>query len=311
MICTTWDVSLCLTRPGRLLPWLGPALRGLLAGHFKERVCLQPATERVSRWRYCTGCPHMAHCSYGQTFEPDPSPGVEVFRGQEDAARPVVLAPYYPLPVDGQEGLQIPARIVGIGHAANGHIGALLDTLGYVGITCGLSPDGVKFTVQKHQSETAIEQSLSPVDLPAHADTLPGKLPRVGVGLTAPLFLHHRDESGQRLPIERPEFSDLFRAAMRIIGRLFTLYDEPLAVDYAGLAEAAGRVRRIDDCYAPFTQVKWSSRGDQRFQVRGVVGGGVYADVPLSLLPWLVWGGRLHVGGHRVAGAGGWRLVLD
>jgi hypothetical protein len=44
---------------------------------------------------------------------------------------------------------------------------------------------------------------------------------------------------------------------------------------------------------------------------KAIVGGGVYADVPLSLLPWMLWAGRLHAGGHRVAGAGGWRLVLE
>ena len=46
-------------------------------------------------------------------------------------------------------------------------------------------------------------------------------------------------------------------------------------------------------------------------QCRGGHSGGLYGDVPWSLVPWLLWGGRLHVGSHRIAGAGGWRLVLD
>jgi hypothetical protein len=30
--------------------------------------------------------------------------------------------------------------------------------------------------------------------------------------------------------------------------------------------------------------------------------------VPRALVPWLALAGQLHVGGHRVAGAGGWRI---
>ena len=36
----------------------------------------------------------------------------------------------------------------------------------------------------------------------------------------------------------------------------------------------------------------------------------ILSDVPRSLLPWLEWGGRLHVGNRRSAGAGSWRLLL-
>jgi hypothetical protein len=31
--------------------------------------------------------------------------------------------------------------------------------------------------------------------------------------------------------------------------------------------------------------------------------------VPLSLANWLYWGGRVHVGGQRVKGYGGWRVA--
>src|SRR3954454_10757327 len=90
--------TLRFTRPGRLLPWLGLALRGLLARPFKERVCVHPPAEREQRWVHCRGCPHMSDCPYGQTLEPDPPPGAAIFQGQEQAARPLVLSLPFPMP---------------------------------------------------------------------------------------------------------------------------------------------------------------------------------------------------------------------
>jgi len=147
----------------------------------------------------------------------------------------------------------------------------------------------------------------------------------LGVGLVAPLSLQReverrgggvqKQQANRRLtrhvPIRRPEFSDLFRAALRTIGQLFRQYDQPLAADFATLKAVAEKVRMIEHCYEPFQQRKWTSRGQQRYLMQGCDGGGVYADVPLALLPWMLWAGRLHVGVHRGAGAGGWRLVLD
>jgi hypothetical protein len=43
--------------------------------------------------------------------------------------------------------------------------------------------------------------------------------------------------------------------------------------------------------------------------MEGVVGACTFADVPAPFLPWLTLAGILHVGGHRIAGAGGWTVV--
>src|SRR5207247_2239575 len=109
---------LVLTRPGRLLPWLGPALRGLVAGRFKEQVCRHSPAEQRTRWRYCKGCPHLTACPYGLTLEAGPPPGAVPFRGQEDAARPVVLAPAFPTPGRADIGLEIPVGATFVGPAA-------------------------------------------------------------------------------------------------------------------------------------------------------------------------------------------------
>jgi hypothetical protein len=58
--------------------------------------------------------------------------------------------------------------------------------------------------------------------------------------------------------------------------------------------------------YVSFYQRHWSNRGAAARPLHGVVGGAVYGPVPAALVRWLAWGGRLHVGTDRVAGAGGW-----
>lgn len=333
MIIAAHRLNLRLTRPGTLLPWLGPALRGMVAWEFKEQVCRHPTRERRQRWRHCTGCPHLAECPYGQTYEPDLSPSLQqllrddqadladdneaippvgkrqVLPHDGEATRPLLLAPYFPVPPIAQPGLEVPLRLTLIGSAAR-HSAALLAALAEAGRR-GLGDDRVGFELFENGTQPDVFH-LRPEDLPATPDALPGTLPRVGVGLTAPLFLTFRSQrDGRRRPVCRPQFIDLFRAALRSVSRLFACCDRPLEVNWDALKEAAAKVCLLEHCYEPFSQPHRSSRSGPQRQLQGVAGGGVYADVPMSLVPWLVWGGRLHVGTYRVHGAGGWRLVLD
>ena len=308
MIIATHRLNLRLKRPGTLLPWLGPALRGAVAIRFKDRVCQQPAEQR-ERWIHCSGCQYMSTCSYGQTYEPDPPAGAGVLNDQPEVTRPLVLAPYFPVPDLARPGLDVPLRICVVGVEAVRHTNQLLEALADAGRT-GLGSDRVTFDLIENGNRPDVRQ-LQAADLPPSPDVILGVLPRVGIGLTAPLFLTVRDTRGKRQPIETPQFADLFRASLRTVGRMFAHHDQPLPADFAALKAAAEHVRLLEDCYEPFTQRKWSSRGSDRFELQGVIGGGVYGDVPQSLLPWLTWGGNLHVGTHRVAGAGGWRIVLD
>jgi hypothetical protein len=110
-----------LTRPGRLLPWLGPALRGLAARRLKARVCRFPAAVQEGERRYCKGCPYIAPCAYGRTVEPDPPPGARAPPGQEDAVRPLVIAAAFPAPAAGVPGLGLPVRVAFIGRTAVAH----------------------------------------------------------------------------------------------------------------------------------------------------------------------------------------------
>src|SRR4051812_18428037 len=113
--------TLRLTASGRLLPWLGPALRGLVARRFKESVCRFSLAEQDTTWKHCKGCPHMSACPYGQTLEADPPPSAQVFVGQDDGTRPIVVAPEYPMPERARPGMAVPvlATFLGATAAAN------------------------------------------------------------------------------------------------------------------------------------------------------------------------------------------------
>jgi hypothetical protein len=81
-----------------------------------------------------------------------------------------------------------------------------------------------------------------------------------------------------------------------------------LPADFAALREASERVVLLESAYRPFRQPKMSNRSGVHTLLRGTVGSAVFGAVPLALARWLLWGGRVHVGPNRVAGAGGWRL---
>jgi hypothetical protein len=310
--------TLLLTRPGRLQRWLGPALRGLVAARFKARVCRQPLPERDTRWVYCRGCPLLAGCPYGETVEPDPPADAEVFRGQEDAARPLVIAPAFPVPEQAAAGLRIPLGVTFIGRAASRHAAAFWMAVRAAGAdpAVGLDPDRTTFDVLDDAADgQPLEQGWLP-DLPLGPGALDGVVPRLRVELTAPLLLRTEGRNGRKVAVTEPSFADLLRASLRSLGQLYALYaDVPpgqsrrLPADFAGLRDAAEQVRAVGLDYRPFRQPRHSNRTGQGVMLQGVVGGGVYADVPLALARWLLWGGRLHAGTHRVAGAGGWRLA--
>jgi len=147
--------------------------------------------------------------------------------------------------------------------------------------------------------------------LPKQPDQWGGCVPRLAIGLLSPLFLTAPGRDGKKVAILNPSFGDLFRASLRGIGS--TLIGPPLdqQIDWRGLKQLALQVETIDSFYEPFEQKRFSSRTDQRYQMRGCVGGAIFRNVPWSLIPWMELGGRLQCGTHRIAGAGRWRLIFE
>ena len=289
------DRVLRVTRGGRLRPWLGPALRGLAGTFLKAHACRQPAAEWNTRWRYCWAAPSCAGCAYGETIEGEP-PGLAA------GPRPVVVAADYPAPDAARPGDEFRVRAVVVGPAAVGHAAAFWDALrrGGADPAAGLGSDRVLFDVPS----AGVDQSAV-VELPPDPAAVAGVAGRVRVTLTGPLILKMR-AGGDRHLVRRPTLADLLRP-WESLAELFRYAGGGLPAGAVGrvLAAAAG-VPTVRSAFESVFQVKSSGRTGERGEVGGVVGWAEYGPVPAGLVPWLVWAGRLHVGGHRVAGAGGW-----
>jgi hypothetical protein len=295
--------TLRLTSPGRLAPWLGPALRGLVAGRFKEAVCRFSPTEQQTTWRHCKGCPHMAGCPYGQTFEAEPPPAA-TFRGQEDGTRPLVLAPWFPLPQRARPGMAVPVLATFAGPAAAAHVGPFWNAVAAAGREGGLGDDRVGFDL-----EDAGPDCWRWLDLPRDPGAVSGALPLVRIELLAPLLLRRgATEDRHRQTITNPSFGDLFRAGLRTLGALCRGYGSAAEADFTALRLEAEQVPVVRSAFRRFAQGKWSSRSRQHAVVQGVTGEAVFGPVPAALARWLLAAGLVHVGLHRVAGAGGFRV---
>ncbi len=287
---------------GRLLPWLGPALRGLASGTLKRRVCVFSAAEQRTRWLRCRGCPHLLSCPHGVTFEYDPPGGCLV----TSELRPLTLVPHFPAPSRVKPGDYLTLRVMLIGRRAMGMLDHVTTALEEAAQHDGLGPDHVCFGCQAAPAHTTLEAGVHtldierlPVTVPVSGDTIP----RVELALESPLFL-------KRKANRDPAFDELFRAALRIVGRVAAAFAGPLEgrVDFETLKARAAEVQAVHGRWHAFRQQRWSNRTQQRYQLSGLSGRAVFADVPVELLPWLIWGGRLGVGKNRVAGAGVWRI---
>lgn len=297
-----------LATGGHLQPWLGPAVRGLVAGRWRAKACRFPVAEWVRRWPYCAGCPHNADCSYGRTVEPDPPPHAHVATGHDDIPRPLVLHAAFPLDEQVEPGYQFPLRAVFVGDSA-ADAPLFWDTLREAGAdpNAGFGPDHILFDLLPDAPDRQDR-----VQLPTRLDPL-DRVPRLRVNFTGPLLLRTRNAEGRRFTITRPTFADLLRASLRTIGPLARFFgDGPLPDDlFRTLKSASEPVPTLRAEFRPFSQVKSSSRGQQRLTVDGVFGWAEYGPLPRALADWLAWGGRLHVGTHRTAGAGGWTTTVS
>jgi hypothetical protein len=333
LVTSVDDLRLRMLGNGSLFPWLGPALRGALAMTLKNMECRHPPADRDTRYRYCAGCGFHAECGYGPLYEPAAPAAGTVPRGHENVARPLAVAPYYPCPDPVEVGTEIPVRVQVIGEPAQARLDTLLAALERTGRLAGLGPYRLRFELTGSASRTVF--ALRPSDLPADPAAVPQRYPRVGVGLTAPLVVMSRDPDGRRRLRPRgqdtaadtaqpdswrrterrynvrPTFADLFQISWRLLAELFGRDGERLPPNYLDWMDRATHVAMVDHCFEPFRQERWSGRREERYPVHGVVGGGVYADVPGAFLPYLYWAGQLHAGTHRIAGAGSWRIILD
>ncbi len=208
-------LQLTLTRGGRLLPWLGPALRGIAAGTLKNRVCRQPPIQRELQWKFCHGCPHIHDCAYGLTYEPDPPEDRTVLKAMHDGQRAIALAPCFPAPLEGRAGDRLLVRLLLLGHRAIGAAPAVIDAMAEAGRNKGFGQDEVAFQVEQESlpSWPAGQVILRAEDLARQYDASLGTLPCVRLELTSPLFLKEGAQGQEGRPVRNPDFGHLLRAA--------------------------------------------------------------------------------------------------
>jgi len=250
----------------------------------------------------------MAGCQFGETFEPDPSPGIHIPLGQANTTRPIVFAPQYPLPEYVEAGFEFELAIVLIGPTASAHAVDVWESLriGGADLGLGLGEDHIPFDVlpsRRVDESIRLELPLTP-----QSDEV---VDTVAIEFTSPLYLT-ANEGERRRPLFDPSFGDLVRAGLRVLGPLHKLYGQALPESvFSHVKQVAESVPVRSADLRIFEQPKWSHRTKERYTMRGVVGRMTCGPVPAWIVPWLQWGGRLHVGTHRVAGAGGWRVEVN
>lgn len=301
---------------GRLRPWLGPAIRGALAWAVKEAVCRWPPLERDDRYKTCRGCQYLGDCAYGSTFEAEGTLSEGAPSGMADGQRAITIRPPFPVPEYGRLGdrLTLCATFLGERAAAAAEVinRALLES----DRAFELGMDRVGFRLSAYLTEKDAPgalQQIEPEHLPASPEDCRGYVPAVRLDLITPLFLKEEPvEGGKARAVLKPTLGQLVRGCLRTVGRAFAAFGKGLdgRVDFAGLKKSAEAVPTQAAFWQPFRQRHHSTRQRQRYDLVGVTGGAVFGRVPLCLLPWLVWGGRLGIGEHRVTGAGCWEVTL-
>ena len=299
-----WPLKIRFLNRGRLLPWLGPALRGLVAFSLKRSVCHHTPEIRDTLWRYCQGCPKQRLCPMGATFEP---PDNLADRGRHQAPRPVVLSPDMHGASESWPGMELGASLLLAGNRAMAQSRLVIETIRTAGQENGLGGDAATFDLDLDGLPTLM--ALGPIDLPDHPDSDgAGMIPALTIELRSPLFLRR---AGGREHLEAPQFLDLFMASFRAVEHLLNSHGLGMGLNMPAFRDAAARVPMRRSGWIPFEQPHHSSRGKSRYALPGVMGGATFGPVPAGFLPWLVWAGRLHAGDMRASGAGGWRVVVE
>lgn len=318
-------LSLNFQSPGVLNPWVAPAIRGLILEPLRDSLCQLSEAERTlrrsetldrSNKRYCQGCARNAECHYGRVFEPDLLMiNGKVERGMREGLRGLSIAAGFPSKSDAVEGDGVIVRLLALGDVAAGLIFPVIEALQVCGTARGLGPDKVRFQID-FSGTYQDRWLLDPATLPGVPSL--ASVPWTELIVETPVFLKRQTKGrkkGRSFPKDEapPSFSRLFSEALRTTTRALREYAGVRwlqSVDYHGLLRAAATVETGHENWHRFSQTRTSARQLARWKSSGWHGGAVYRNVPLALIPWLVWGGRIGVGDSRNCGGGLWHLRL-
>jgi len=294
--------------------------------------------------RYCLNCDRMAQCAYGRIFEPDRLLiSGRVHRGAREGLRGITIGtPCYDQTNDSagavvvcsgngnydrslnsvqvQQGDVMTVRLLQIGHESIRLGTEVVKVMNASGRTRGIGPDRVRFEIDRPSASGDLSD-LCVDSLPLRESL--GSVPILKIQFDAPIFLKTKVADENNTGRSRRRFSDandsrptisvLFRESLRTVRRAVNEFlNEEWAVgaDMRFLIQSADNLKTIESNLQPFRQPRSSGRQERRWQLTGWRGSLTIADVPLHLLPYLQWAGRLGVGDSRNCGAGLWRLVL-
>lgn len=256
-------------RDGRLPTFAGSAWRGAFGHALKRTVC-------VMRLRPCCGCPLERSCIYPTVFEAAPDPEGQRLSSLERIAQPYVLMPPWAGPRQIAAGEEVSLGVTLVGRAAGqrAYVRRALEAAA----AAGLGRERVPLTV------TAAEPSSAAAPLP---EGVPLRLV-----LRTPVRLK-RD--GRLVTPASLAAGDLLMALVRRVSMLRAFHDEaPLALDFAGLKQAAAHAAFTSRAVRWVDTLRYSTRQERHLQMGGLVGsvvleaGALRPFLPfLTLAPWI------------------------
>ena len=288
--------------------YLGSTLRGVVAGSFREVVCVTGAPT-------CDGCLLLNRCAYPYIFEtPPPAHLPETLQKRfRQAPRPYILE--VPLSHTGEAMLELGLVLVGRGLDFLPYFLYVLQETGRRGLGRARVPyrlltvsdastaDG---PVIYRADEGILQETIQPVtleDLQAPDDA---QVTQVTLECLTPLRIKKYgtyQEAGERIT---------FRTVLDLLlGRL-----EALAVFHCGVAwepqealrDAADQVQVVARHLTLQRLERYSNRHRQTLPMHGLLGRLSFAGHLTPFLPLLRMGQYIHIGAGTAFGLGGYRL---
>jgi len=285
---------------GVLVPWIAPALRGLVLRPLRDHFCgkmggrevaaasaamefRQSSASEASASNYCEGCVKNSKCAYGRVFEPDLTviDSSIIRRGDRQGVRGISIATEIlsgeseawrrnseSAGRDGAESTQCRAlagseavvRLLGIGKLSLELLPIVIEAIDAFGQSHGLGYQAPVKCAVDYSQITTRDWQLDPQSLSAVA--CGGSIPELTLEFQSPLLLKSCHDRGRLVP---PTFGELFSNSVRIVSRSIREYHDAGFLETASFGDflaTASEVAVLEENLIPFTQASISHRGD-------------------------------------------------